>query len=91
MTKVQSQVLENIEDLTGYSWVGRKTEISEFASLPYKSVLSLLIPRTYPLIEVFGYLNPRVNRVARLSPHLIQLSTYLLVCVISFLPTLRTS
>jgi len=34
MTKVQSQVLENIEDLTGYSWVGRKAEISEFASIP---------------------------------------------------------
>ena len=91
MTKVQSQVLENIEDLTGYSWIGRKAEISEFASIPYKSVLSLLIPRTYPLIEVFGYLNPRVTRLARLSPHLFQLSTYLLICVITFLPTLRTS
>ena len=50
-----------------------------------------MIPRTYPLIEVFGYLNPRVTRLARLSPHLFQLSTYLLVCVITFLPTLRTS
>lgn len=91
MTKVQSQVLEKIEDLTGYSWLGRKAEISEFASIPHKSVLSLLIPRTYPLIEVFGYLNPRVTRIARLSPHLFQLSTYLLVCVVAFLPTLRTS
>jgi len=91
MTKVQSQVLEKIEDLTGYSWLGRKAEISEFASIPHKSVLSLLIPRTYPLIEVFGYLNPRVTRLARLSPHLFQLSTYLLVCVLTFLPTLRTS
>ena len=91
MTKVQSQVLESIEDLTGYSWFGRKAEISEFATLPHKSVLSLLIPRTYPLIDVFGYLNPRVTRLARLSPHLFQLSTYLLVCVITFLPTLRNS
>lgn len=91
MTKVQSQVLEKIEDLTGYSWLGRKAEISEFASIPHKSVLSLLIPRTYPLIEVFGYLNPRVTRIARLSPHLFQLSTYLLVCVLAFLPALRTS
>jgi hypothetical protein len=91
MTKVQSQVLEKIEDLTGYSWLGRKSEISEFASIPHKSLLSLLIPRTYPLIEVLGYLNPRVTRLSRLSPHLFQLSTYLLLCVLAFLPTLRTS
>ena len=90
MTKVQSQVLYKIEDLTGYSWLGRKAEISEFASIPHKSLLSLLIPRTYPLIEVFGYLNPRVTRLSRLSPHLFQLSTYLLLCVLAFLPTSDT-